>query len=170
MKIRLCFLIGLFIIATSGCEKVNNTENNQKKEAVTKVTDNENDRETLSKLISLPYEPLEIHWKLVKSHQESQSLLVGLRLPKEAYEDILAKSEPLSGKDTALFPSSQFELWVSEETREQLKLEHTSGLVIFLNIAPRKPDIFTQALSSPFIHGELIGFADEYILLSLYSM
>ena len=166
-------LIGFFTIFISGCGQDNNTDSNQKKEAITKVTNSKggNDNiETLSKLISLPQEPLEAHWELIESNQESQSLLVGLRFSKEVYENIVAKSEPLPGKVASLFPAAQFERWIPKEAQEQLKLEHTNGLINILNVSPRKPDLFTQTLSSPFIHGELISFSDEFILLSLYSM
>lgn len=126
---------------------------------------------TLPYLISLPKQPISVKWQKPGPDPERTFIVALFKFSPQDYNEIVAKSPNFDLIQDARIPKEFFNKWVDESISSQLDIEESDdGIYILKGVNDLKPDLFTQAPSSPFIHGDFTPLGNGFILLTLHTL
>ena len=125
----------------------------------------------LPKLMSLPKPPLTVKWQINdKVHHDSGTLYALLNYSQVDYDYIISNSPTYELQHNARINIAFYKGWVPQSLQASIATEEINGNYDLAGIVPLKPDLFTKAAMSPFIHGRLIPLGEGYSLVLLYSL
>ncbi len=165
MKILSARMLILIVgILLTGCEN----EIVSEKETLTKMNI---ELGILTKLISLPKQPVKVLWEVdEKQGNDNSSLVALLAFTKDDYAYIVSNSPMTEAKINDLMDIDFYEKWVPAQIQDAIKTENREGSYELMGIKRLLPELFTQAKLSPFKNGSVTPLGQGYVLISLYTM
>ncbi len=125
----------------------------------------------LSKLISLPNDPISVRWlEPDPNNRESAELLALIEFNEADYAEIVKNSPNFDLIQDDKMPEAMFKEWVPATVATAMEIKQENGMVVMKGINALKPDLFTKAKASPFIHGTITPLGSGYIFVYLYTM
>ena len=125
----------------------------------------------LSKLISLPKRPKSVRWlEPDPNNKESAELLALIEFSEADYAEIVKNSPPFDLVRDEKMPEAIFNEWIPAAIATMIETKQENGIVAMKGINALKPDLFTQAKASPFIHGTITPLGSGFIFIYLYTM
>lgn len=162
------FTILLFLLLT-GC-------NNSMSESTEKSSSDPNIHfnssiEELAVLVSMPKEPEKVLWQIIYSPgQRDSNLFALLSFNEKDYEFVVSQSNKFEVESDELFDIDFFQQWIKPRLPENVASEIQGDFAVLKGIYGKRPNLFTNAKNSPYIHGRIVPLGNNTVFLNLYTM
>lgn len=139
----------------------------------------------LSKLISLPKQPVSVKWRLNENQERRQGYLaVLLEFKASDYAYILENSRPFDLKNNARILSEIYEKWLPDHAKTGIEIKPTGDsyeiigttekltgeIYEVIGVSPLQPNLFADAERSSYIEGEITPLKNGFIFVGLSSL
>jgi hypothetical protein len=127
----------------------------------------------LSKLISLPRQPVSVKWKTERYHQDS-SLLALLKFKEVDYNYIVENSQTFGSKINRIMSPEIYDKWLPDDAKSGITVKPFSATGVtayeLIGITQLKANLFANRDLSPYLQGRITPLKNGYILISLSTM
>ena len=160
-------MLTCFFLILTGCKDIMSDST----ETATKAPKIVNEVGALSKLISLPNDPVSVRWlEPDPNNKESAELLALIEFHEGDYAEIVKNSPNFDLIQDDKMPEPMFNEWVPASVAAAIETKQENGMVVMKGINALKPNLFIKAKASPFIHGAITPLGAGYIFVYLYTM
>jgi hypothetical protein len=128
----------------------------------------------LSKLISLPRQPILVKWKIENNHGNDSALLALLKFNEKDYDFIIKNSEPSKRKTHEIWPIEIYDSWLPDDAKFGIEVKiveqaYGQGYEM-IGIFRMEANLFANPEFSAYMHGGITPLKNGYISLELQTM